>query len=200
MQKKYLYLGLVLFFLGLSSTVIAQSSSVTVRRPFADDDLKSVSKARFIALTNTALSIGTGLAAVSLFDNDTVQRGGAILGAYGIIMAPSTGNMYAQDYPRALVGIGARAIGAYLMLDATSEIFGTEFADQLNVDDEDVSLTDTKVLIGEALVLGGMVYSILSSKKSVEQYNATQAGFAFNINSAKINDKVAPVLTARYNF
>jgi hypothetical protein len=199
MLKKYLSFGFLLLFFGLTLSAQAQST-VSVHRPLADKELKSVSKARFLALSNTAMAVGTGLATVALFDNNTVQKTGAYLGVYGILMAPATGNFYALDYPRGIVGIGTRAIGAWLMIDATREIFGNEFADQLNVDDQEVSLTDTKILIGEALVLGSIVYNVLSAKQSVEEFNADQGKFALNINSERIHDKVAPVLTARFNF
>ncbi|MDZ7681066.1 MAG: hypothetical protein U5J63_04960 [Fodinibius sp.] len=98
------------------------------------EKLKSASKARSIALTNTFLSIGTGVGAVALFENNTVQKLGTILGVYGIVAAPSTGNFYANDYPRGFAGMGARAIGTFLMADATSEILGQEYADILGVD------------------------------------------------------------------
>lgn len=199
MQKKYLYFGLFFALMNVSLLANAQSD-VQVSRQLGNDNLKNVSQARFIALSNTALSVATGLAAVNLFENNTVQTAGAWLGAYGVIMGPATGNMYAQDYPRAFIGVAARAAGSYLMIDATREIFGNKFADQFNVDKKEVSLTDTKILIGQALILGGFVYNVLSSKQSVEEFNAGNKQLGLNVTPTVIDDKVAPTLTATFNF
>lgn len=195
MKKFSLFIFLVSLLL-ISSQAWAQSEiSVSVR-----GDLKSASKARSIALSNTALSVGTGLAAVLLSDNNIIETTGAILGVYGVIVAPSTGNFYAEDFPRGTIGMTARAVGSYLMIDATSEVFGREFADVLGVDNKDVSMTDTKVLIGEALILGSIIYNVISTKASVEEYNQQNNRFALNIKPAVIDDKVAPMLTASFRF
>lgn len=195
-MKKISFLSLLVLLLLISSQVKAQSEiSISAR-----DDLKNASKARTIALSNTVLSIGTGVAAVSLSDNNTVETAGAILGVYGVIVAPSTGNFYAEDFPRGVIGMGVRAVGSYLMVDATSEIFGRDFADALGVDNRDVSLTDTKILIGEVLILGSMIYNVISTKASVEEYNQQNNRFALNVTPAVIDDKIAPTLTASFRF
>lgn len=196
MKKQFFFLGSLVLLLLVSSQIQAQSEiSVNSR-----NDLKNASKARAIALNNTVLSIGTGVAAVSLFDNNTIETTGAILGVYGVIVAPSTGNFYAEDFPRGAIGMAVRVVGSYLMVDATSEIFGRDFADVLGVDNKDVSLTDTKILIGEALILGSMIYNVISTKASVEEYNQRNNRFALNITPAVIDDKVAPTLTASFRF
>lgn len=196
MKKQYfLVCSLLLTLISFQSR--AQSEiSVNVQ----DEGGKSASQARTIALSNTVLSIGTGLATISLFDNNTVEKAGAVLGVYGVIMAPSTGNFYASDHPRGVIGMGARTVGAYLMIDATSEIFGRDFADALGVDNKNVSLTDTKILIGEVLVVGSMIYNVLSTKASVEEYNQQRQKFGFNVTPAVINGEVAPMLTASIRF
>ena len=165
-----------------------------------DQNLKSVTQARSIALTNTLLSIGAGVGTVALFDNNTVQKMGAILGVYGIVAAPSTGNFYANDYPRGFAGMGARAIGAILMVDATREIFGQEFGDVLGVDDQKVSATNTKVLIGGAVVLGSIAYNVLSSKRSVKEFNHSEQQFSIRMKPAQVGDKIAPTLSANISF
>lgn len=196
MKKQYFFFGFLILFLLISFQSHAQSEIAVNRQ----EGLKNASKARTIALSNTVLSIGTGWAAVSLFENNTVERAGALLGAYGVIMAPSTGNFYASDYPRGVVGVGARVVGSYLMIDATSEIFGRDFADALNVDDKSVSLTDTKILIGEVLIVGSIIYNVLSTKASVEEYNSGSKNFAINVTPAVVKEKVTPTLTASIRF
>lgn len=198
MKKRNSYLFCLLFLLGSVNITVGQG--VSINRPMDNEKLKSVAKARSVALTNTALSIGTGIGMVALFENNTVQKIGGFLGVYGIVLGPSTGNFYANDYPRGFAGAGVRAIGAFLMVDATSEIFGREFADALGVDDQDVSLTDTKMLIGEALIVGGIIYSIISAKKSVQEFNNSQGRFAINLKPAVINNNVAPMVSANISF
>ncbi|WP_440998983.1 hypothetical protein [Fodinibius sp. SL11] len=196
MQKTILLL--VLLF-GISSAAYPQSE-VSINRPFAGDQQKTVSKARSIALTNTVLSIGTGVTAVALFDNNTIQKTGAYLTLYGLVVGTSTGNFYAEDYPRGVIGMGARAVGTLLMVDATREVFGHRFANTLNVDNEKVSLTDTKMLIGEGLLLAGFIYNMISLNASVEQYNTGGRNFSVNVRPTVVDDKVAPVLTASLRF
>lgn len=171
-----------------------------VRRPAGSEGLKSISKARRIAVTNTALAVGTGLGAVALFDNSTIQKTGALLTAYGILVGPSTGNFYANDYPRGFAGLAVRTAGAYLMIDASRELFGNTFADELGVDSKEVSLSDTKMIIGGALVLGSTIYNILSTTQSAVEYNQGQPRFAINVRSTMIKEKIAPLLTANIRF
>ena len=193
---------LILFFcflLGISFSADAQSE-ISISRPFGNDQRKTVSKARSIALTNTALSIGAGVTAVALFDNNTIQKTGAYLTLYGIVAGASTGNFYAEDYPRGVIGMGARAVGTILMVDATREIFGQRFANTLGVDDKDVSFTDTKMLIGEGLILAGLIYNIISLDASVREYNTGGRNFSVNITPAVVDEEVAPVLTASLRF
>jgi len=194
MKLRRTFYTLVTFLLFSAVQANAQN---TVKVNIGPDGMKSASQARSIALTNTVMPIGVGLGSVALFSNDNIQTVGAGLAVYGLIMGPSTGNFYAEDYPRGVVGMGVRAIGAYLMVDATREIFGNEFADALKIDDQDVSLTDTKILIGELLVLGSVVYNIWSSSRSVEEYNSSKKPFAINIDAADVQGKVAPMLTAK---
>lgn len=197
MKKQILGVFLILF---AGNTVHVQAQgNVEINRPMSDDELKSVSEARNIALTNTLMPLATGLGTVALFENNTIQTVGAVMAVYGIIMGPSTGNFYAQDYGRGAAGLAARSVGAYLMVNATSEIFGRTFANSLNVDNKSVSLTDTKMIIGEVLILGGTVYNLLSAKTSVEQYNSGTQRFALRVTPSIVGDQVTPMLTARIN-
>ena len=193
---------LILFFcflLGISFSADAQSE-ISISRPFGNDQRKPVSKDCSIALTNTALSIVVSVTAVALFDNNTIQKTGAYLTLYGIVAGASTGNFYAEDYPRGVIGMGARAVGTILMVDATREIFGQRFANTLGVDDKDVSFTDTKMLIGEGLILAGLIYNIISLDASVREYNTGRRNVSVNITPAVVDEEVAPVLTASLRF
>ena len=162
--------------------------------------MKTVSEARSLSATNTLMPIGVGIASVALINNNSVQTVGAAMVVYGIIMGPSSGNFYAVDYPRGSIGAAARLIGGYLMKNATSEIFGHRFANSLQFDDKNVSLTDTKILLGEGLVVGSMIYNFITAKKSVEEYNKGKKRFSLNVSPSSVGKKVAPLLTARFNF
>ena len=199
MKNHQFLFGLItlLLFVGLTHQGRAQSN-ISVQ--IGGDGLKSASKARSIALSNTLSPIGLGLGSVALFENNTIQTVGSALTVYGLVVGPSTGNFYAEDYKRGAFGMLVRATGAFLMVDATREIFGNDFADALKIDDKKVSLTDTKILIGEVLVLGSIAYNILTTGASVEEYNSSRASLGFRLDSRRINDKVAPVLTATYRF
>lgn len=196
MQKTILFLCLLF---GISFSADAQSE-VSINRPFASDQQKTVSKARSIALMNTVLSIGTGVTAVALFDDNTVQKTGSYLALYGIVAGASTGNFYAEDYPRGVIGMGARVVGAILMVDATREVFGHRFANTLNLDNEEVSLTDTKMLIGGGFILAGFIYNMISLNASVREYNSGGRNISINITPAVYDDKVTPMLTASLRF
>ncbi len=137
-------------------------------------EAKTVEQARGLAATNTLMPLAVGVGSVALFENNTIQTVGAAMALYGLAMGPSTANFYADDYTRGLLGLLARTAGGYLMADATSEIFGRRFADALNVDNKSVSLTDTKILIGEILIVGSIIYNLLSAGNSVAEYNAAQ--------------------------
>ncbi|HEX6981477.1 MAG TPA: hypothetical protein VF181_01845 [Balneolaceae bacterium] len=201
MKKRFLLTAIIIFLFGFPFQLLAQKQlSFNLKgQMLIDEDLKSVSQARGIAFTNTLLPIATGVAAVALFDNNTVQSIGVITTVYGLVMGPSTGNFYANDYGRGFAGLAARAAGVYLMADATREIFGDEFANALGIDDKKVSLTDTKILIGELLVLGSTLYNIISAKASVDEYNSKQR-VTVNISSAQVSNQQVPLLTATVNF
>jgi hypothetical protein len=193
MEKKLLSLVLLSALIALSS----QSQAQTVR--VGSQGSKSVSKARSLALTNTAISVGVGVGSVALFESDFLRTSGAVLAVYGLTVGPSTGNFYAGDYARGMMGVGLRAAGAFLMADATSEIFGQKFANTLMVDEKPVSISDTKILIGGILMLGSIAYNVITAKKSVERYNRGNQPFSMNVTPAIVNDKVTPVLTAQFN-
>lgn len=195
MKKRFLLFAFILF---IPYQLAAQNyRSFDVKRPMMiNEDVKSVSQARGIALTNTFLPIASGLASLAIFESESVQTIGAITVVYGMIMGPSTGNFYANDYSRGLLGLVTRAAGVYLLADASSEIFGRNFADALNVDDKKVSLTDTKMVVGQLLILGSAAYNIISAGKSVKEYNE-RYGYNVSVSTTAVNDRLFPVLTMR---
>ncbi|WP_171032805.1 hypothetical protein [Fodinibius saliphilus] len=193
MEKYHSTLLFTLLFVCIGLPLQAQND-ITVE--VGDEDAKSISKARSIGYTNTVSPIALGIGTVAITENNTLETAGAALAVYGLIVGPSTANFHVEDYKRGGLGVAIRGVGAFLMADATREIFGNDFADALTIDDKEVSLTDTKILIGEVLILGSIVYNIVSAKASVREYNK-QSRFSFKINSEQINNKIAPMLTAQ---
>lgn len=197
MKKKIIAYSLLIFVLGMTIQVNAQSEiSVTTN---ANEQPKTISEARTLVFTNTLMPVGVGMGTVALFENNTVQSIGAAMAVYGIVVGPSTGNFYANDYARGGLGMAVRFVGAYLMKNATSEIFGHRFSNALHVDNKDVSIGDTKILIGAGLVIGSMVYNFVTASKSVKEFNKGMKRFTLNVKPTDVDGKVAPVFTARVN-
>lgn len=162
--------------------------------------LKNASEARNRAVTNTILPLVTGITATKVFKGDKLQTAGSLLAIYGLLMGPSAGNFYAEDYLRGGLGVAARAgIGYFMLLDATREIMGKEVAESLTWDNKDVELTDTNVLIGAGVFLGSMVYNVISSKASVKEFNRSK-GYYVHLSGEKIGEEIVPVLTAKISF
>ncbi|MDX1586926.1 MAG: hypothetical protein R3222_09285 [Balneolaceae bacterium] len=184
----------IMLFIGLSDTAMAQPELGRSRY------LKNVSEARNRALTNTILPIVTGITAANVFENNTVQTLGSALAIYGLVMGPSGGNFYAEDYLRGGLGVAARAgIGYFMLLDATRELMGKEVATSMTWDNKEVKLTDTKILIGAGAFLGTIVYNILSSKASVKEYNSSR-GYQVEMRGEQVGQNVYPALSARVYF
>jgi len=198
MKRKFIFYGLLLTFFGISLQVKAQNHiSITANR---NEHTKTVSEARTLAFTNTFMPMAVGMGSVALFNNKTVQSIGAVMTVYGIIMGPSTGNFYANDYARGGLGMVTRLVGAYLMKNATSEIFGQRFSNSLNIDNKKVKLGDTKILIGAGLVVGTAIYNFISASKSVKEFNKSKKRFSLNVTPSVVGKKVSPLLTARVTF
>ncbi|HKK47358.1 MAG TPA: hypothetical protein VJ964_17650 [Balneolaceae bacterium] len=198
MKKPLTFYGLLFLLLGITLQSKAQSE-ISVNTG-GNERPKTVSEGRTLALSNTIMPLGVGMGTVAFVNNNTVRSIGAAMAVYGIVAGASTGNFYANDYARGGLGMAVRLVGAYLMKNATSEIFGHRFANALNIDNKDVSLGDTKILIGAGLVVGSMIYNFMSVNKSVQEYNNSKKRFTLNVSPAAVSNKVSPLLTARLNF
>lgn len=160
---------------------------------------KDVSMARGTAINNTIFPVLTGLGAVYLINNKTIRTTGAALAVYGLIMGPSSGNFYAEDYLRGGLGVVSRLGSGYLLVDATRELLGEKMADSVGWDSKEVSLTDTKVLVGAGVFLGSMIFNVISAKASVDEYNQS-LGYSVHVRPADLGERTVPVLTASVRF
>lgn len=185
--------------LGSFLLTLLSCNYVQAQTRFKTQHLKNVDDARSKAISGTLLPIAMGIGSAILIENKTVETTGSLLAVYGLMMGPSGGNFYAEDYLRGMLGVAARLGGGYLLLDATRELAGDDVADALGWDNESVSLTDTKILIGSGLIVGSAIYNIISAKASVERYNAKQ-GYTIGVAPGVENGHVFPMLTASYRF
>ena len=108
MKNKFIFCGLLLTFLGISFPGKAQNN-ITITAN-SNEHLKTVSEARTLAFSNTFMPIAVGMGSVALFKDKTLQSIGAVMTVYGIIMGPSTGNFYANDYARGGLGMATRLV------------------------------------------------------------------------------------------
>jgi hypothetical protein len=166
---------------------------------FNSPNIKNIDDARSRAIKNTIFPLAVGIGAATLFESKTIETTGSILAVYGLIMGPSTGNFYAKDYLRGMLGVAARIGGGFLIKDATREIMGGDVADALGWDDEDVRLTDTNILIGGGLILGSAIYNVISSKASVNRFNE-KTGAIIAVVPGFQQGQTFPMLTASFDF
>lgn len=149
--------------------------NLAANRPFQYGmEAKDPGTALAQAFSNTVLPVALGWGTVWLVEQPLLETSGASLAVYGLVVGPSTGNFYADDFMRGGIGVVARAAGAWLLRDATQEIFGRDFADALNVDDAPASIRDTKILIGTGLFVTSIAYNLISAGASVREYNAAR--------------------------
>ncbi len=163
-------------------------------------EIKSIDEARSIAFTNTVLPVIAGLAVNKLVKDPQVRTAGAALAVYGVMVGPSTGHFYAEDYLRGSLGIAARlGIGSLLLVDSTRELMGKQASESLGWDNKSVGYDDPKLLIGAGLFLGTVAYNFITVKASVEEYNRYPR-YSFNIKAAEIYSKTYLALSGRINF
>lgn len=166
-------------------------------------NMRSEAEAVNQALINTVVPLGMGVGAVKLFESNTLKTFGASLAVYGMVVGPSTGNFYANDYLRGGLGALTRLGAAFLLQDATSEVFGSDFAEALNVDNGNnntpVAIEDTEIIVGGALMVGTIAYNIISAQASVREYNR-QMGYSVRMESLRGTGQSVPVLTAQISF
>ncbi|MBN2731395.1 MAG: hypothetical protein JXR26_03090 [Balneolaceae bacterium] len=186
-------------FIGLTLTLLSITSPLQAQSRFQSQHLKNVDDARRKAVAGTLLPVAVGIGAATFIESKTVETTGSMLAIYGLMMGPSAGNFYAKDYLRGMLGVAARVGGGFLILDATRELAGDDVADAVGWDDESVSLTDTKILIGSGLILGSAVYNIISAKASVNRYNEKQ-GYVIGMVPGIRKGKVFPMITASVRF
>ena len=195
MKYRYITLPTIAYLLFATAPMHAQPET-GMRMPAS---ARSEDQAIRLAMINTVFPVALGYGATVLFDDQSVQKVGAAVAVYGLVVGPSTGNFYANDYLRGGLGVMARFGGALLLQDATTELFGNKFATVLGVDDREVSFNDTGVLIGGALMVGGIAFNIATAPLSAREHNRSM-GYAFRMQPIPGTGRTAPVLAARIRF
>jgi len=182
-----------------SCMMLVFSSPLYAQNSFSNGQPKNVGDARSKAVAGTIFPIAIGVAGASLIKNNTIQKMASYLAVYGLVMGPSMGNFYAKDYLRGMLGVAARLAGGYLIKNATRELAGKGVAKGVGWDNKSVSLTSTKILVGEGIILGSAIYNIISSKASVHRYNR-KVGYQIGMGSTYRHGKLVPMLSARFRF
>lgn len=195
MKKTKLLLFAIISVVSVSSTVHAQNTSIFYQNRQARSESQAVRQ----ALINTLLPVAVGYGTVELFKNNTVQTLGASLAVYGLVVGPSTGNFYANDYLRGGFGALARFGAALLLKDHTSELFGSEFARSLNVDNKDTSFRDTNFIIGSSLLVGTAILNVVTAPISAREHNR-EMGYAMQIEELRGTGQTFPLFTAKVRF
>lgn len=193
-MKSPVYYLLVILLLALAIPLTVQAQS-----RYQSRHLKSVDEARSKAMYGTIVPVAIGIGTTALLENNTLEKTASFMLVYGLMMGPSFGNLYARDYVRGMLGVAARLGGAYLLMDATRELAGNDIADGLGWDDKEVSLTDTRVLIGGGLIVASAIYNIISAKASVERYNAS-LGYEVQVAPSYQGGRLVPMVSASVTF
>ncbi|MBX7150104.1 hypothetical protein K1X84_00590 [bacterium] len=126
---------------------------------------KNTSTAILMALGSTVIPTTVGLITATKNDRENVAYFGSIsLAVAGIVIGPSVGSLYAQDYKRSIKGIAFRTLGGGLASLAIAQTF---YGGPWNSD------------IGALVAIGGvgmlttsMVWSYVKTPSSVKEYNA----------------------------
>ena len=170
----------LIFFLN-PFILCAQSSYSSYSEPLSSGlndyektyDLKNYSTALALSLGTTIVSVGSG-AALSV--NEQLQVPAFILVFGGILVAPSSGNMYAKNQAEVKHGIITRTAGLSLVGIGTWVAFQNSFNLNLSGYDEDDDNGNPTAgyiiaLGGVALYSYGLIRDFFSLRRSVTDFN-----------------------------
>ncbi len=139
----------------ISMSAYAQKDSIEIKRS-AKDPLK----AHNLSLLNTLLPPGAGFGlALYAGDWNTLSYSGVSLMAYGLVVGPSIGHFYSNNYATAWKGIMLRG-GAALLLTA-----GGQYVLASPI------LAAAVITIGGGLIINSAINDMNSARKSAEAYN-----------------------------
>lgn len=165
-----LFAGVSMVVLLGASHVVKAQPAVTPSQPPAKGSSEDapVLKSPALATTLSALGTVTGWTILVAADN----RGTALLGAAGVIVGPSLGDIYAGDGTRAVVHSGVRTAGAVVMgigagLQADATCDGTE---DMCVKGDDSAAIALLVVGGTAFVLD-TIYTVATAHRTAHEYN-----------------------------
>lgn len=185
----------LLLITSISATGMAQRVNSVQQQ-----EKKSESEAWRQSIINTIMPVAIGYATARYVHSNFLRKVGGGLAVYGLIVGPSTGNFYANDGQRGMMGMLTRAAAGYVMKDATREILSSYIADPLGWDKKEVSLTSTRNLIAGSIFVASMVYNVISTRQSVKSYNRSYAGVKLNVQPSYDPLTDTPLLTARITF
>ncbi len=155
-----------LFLLFLSSATFAASyySPDSIPSPVLPDKAKNEAIAYGLAIGSTYLPGLIGVAISKNSDARPIQTIGIALALSGVVVGPSTGQIYASSYKEGLLGIAARGLGLSLMVANGSHFISSGGHHKFNG-------SDALGLSGSFLFFGGFFYSLIDTHFAGHRYN-----------------------------
>jgi hypothetical protein len=103
----------------------------------------------------------------------------AYAGVVGVLVGPSMGHVYTQDWRGALIGTGLRVAGTGLVVAGAAAALGSTYAHE--EDDTSGDGGAAVLMLGGALTfVGGTIYSIVDAPHSAERANKRQGNLSLS--------------------
>lgn len=198
-----LALGIVISF-AASDTASGQldRSRISPLQP-AQFELKSEKTALHRSLWHTLSPLASGFLIGGILGEDAVVPAASLF-TYGLMIGPSTGNIYANDWKRGFNGFLFRALGIGAMI--MSKTYSGEHLDggaRPNSYGSGSSLqaTDVVLVAGIAIFSGGILYNFVTTDQSVREYNKrVRQGIGVRLAPSIDRKTGTTLLTARITF
>jgi hypothetical protein len=156
----------------------------TFDEPFTSEEFqpKDEETAVLLSVLTPVATIGLGSLLIK-YDNNFA--GGMLIGG-GIILAPSAGNLYAQNVESVMKGIGTRFLGSAMTIGATYILIADGLNRSYGGSGSDAVSTGGFLLFlsGTGLIIYSTVYDIFNSKRSVQTYNENKGQVYYTVSPA----------------
>ncbi len=153
-----------------------QNSAITDTAYTAAVILKSKKVAFRRSLWHTLAPVASAFVISRLTEGNTIEAPVAALLGYGLMVGPSMGNLYAEDWSRGINGFVFRGLGVGAVILAGS--LGDDVIDYTPIGGYDRHdwhdpLTESEFvrLVGTAIYIGGVLYNFLTLNRSVDEYS-----------------------------
>ncbi len=198
----------ILFILVTAEAVRAQSTGNRLAFGYQETELtqlelKSEKTALHRSLWHTLAPVVSGYLLVGIVGEDTAIPATSLL-VYGLMIGPSTGNIYAHDWKRGFNGFLFRGLGIGTMI--LSEAYSGELLDGgpspgFYGSGSSFQATDVVLAAGIVIFAGGIVYNFVTADQSVREYNErVRQGIGVRMAPSLDMKTGTPLLIARITF